>query len=146
LISDDINGNQLISDDNKSPRIRNRNRNTIHDIRNRNPMIDDDNAAGIQAEQNRVLDAAEDAGFQRTNSVRARLIDLFSVHGSEKMLNAIQSCVTHGATNLAYLEAVLRGEPKKVPAQVPAQEYHQRDYSSAQDEAFERMIQLAGEA
>ena len=144
MISDDNNGNQMISDDSKCPRIRNRNRNTIHDIRNRNPvpMIDDDNAAGIQVEQNRILDAAEDAGFQRTNSVRARLIDLYSVHGSEKMLNAIQSCVTHGATNLAYLEAVLKGEPKKVQGQ----DYHQRDYSNAQEEAFERMLKLAGES
>ena len=129
------------SEPNKSLKEKKIKENKIKEIK-RNDFIDDDNAAGILEEQNRILDAAEDAGFQRTNSVRARLIDLYSVHGSEKMLNAIQSCVTHGATNLAYLEAVLKGEPKKVQGQ----DYHQRDYSNAQEEAFERMLKLAGES
>ena len=129
------------SEPNKSLKEKKIKENKIKEIK-RNDFIDDDNAAGILEEQNRILDAAEDAGFQRTNSVRARLIDLYSVHGSEKMLNAIQSCVTHGATNLAYLEAVLTGEPKKVQGQ----DYHQRDYSNAQEEAFERMLKLAGES
>jgi hypothetical protein len=112
--------------------------NKIKEIkRNDFVIIDDDDAAKINAEQNRVLDAAEDAGFQRTNSVRARLIDLFSVHGEDKMLAAIESCVKHGATNLAYLEAVLKGEPKKLPAQ----NYDQRNYSGEDDEAFSRMVE-----
>ena len=105
--------------------------------------LSDNAAAGILEEHNRILDAAEDAGFQRTNSVRAKLIDLYAVHGLEKVLSGIESCVKHGATNLAYLEAVLKGEPKKQKAAVPAQDYHQRDYSTAQDEALERMLRLA---
>jgi hypothetical protein len=105
--------------------------------------LSDNEAAGIAEDHNRVLDAAEDAGFQRSNTVRAKLIDLYAVHGLDKMLSGIESCVKHGATNLAYLEAVLKGEPKKAAAQVPAQDYHQRDYSKEQDEAFERMLKLA---
>ena len=141
--SSDNNCNQLISDDIKSPRIRNRNRNTIIVNRNRNreSFVDDDDAEKITDEQNKVLDAAEDAGFQRTNSVRAKLIDLFAVHGLEKMLSGIESCVKHGAPNLAYLEAVLKGEPKKRKAAVPAQEYEQRDYSGEQDAWTERLME-----
>ena len=108
---------------------------------------DDDNRAReendlirISEEQNRMLDSAEDAGFQRTNTVRAKLIDLYSLHGMEKMMAGINSCVTHGAVNLAYLEAVLRGEPKKTKAKVPAQDYQQRDYSGEDDAALERMM------
>ena len=137
--------NQLISDDSKCPRNRIRNRNTIHDIRNRHrnseTFVDDDEAAKINDEQNRVLDAAEDAGFQRTNSVRAKLLDLFSVHGKDKMLAGIDSCVKHGATNLAYLEAVLKGEPKKLPAQ----NYEQRSYSGYEEEALDRIIGIVND-
>ena len=66
------------------------------------PLIADDEAQGIQLEQNRVLDAAEDAGFQKTNSVRAHLIRLYADYGLARMLEGISSCVTHGAPNLAY--------------------------------------------
>ena len=92
-------------------------------------FIDDDEAHGIQAEQNRVLDAADDAGFSRSNSVRAGLLKLYQVHGLEKMLSAFDACVKHNAPSLAYLEAVLKGEPKKAKAKVNAQEYAQRDYT-----------------
>ena len=80
-----------------------------------------------------MLDAAEDAGFQKSNSVRARLLQLFATHGREKMLTGIDSCVKHGATNLAYLEAVLKGEPKKQKPRVSAQDYSQRDYATDPD-------------
>lgn len=107
-------------------------------------FIDDDNAGAISEEQNRVLDAAEDAGFRMSNDVRAALIALYSVHGLQKILDGLKSCVDHGAPNLAYLKAVLKGEPKKPKetAKLPAQDYHQRDLSNAQDEAFERMMAM----
>ena len=108
---------------------------------------DDDNARARQEDHNRVLDAAEDAGFQRSNTVRARLIDLYSVHGAEKVLAGIESCVQHGAVNLAYLEACMKDTPKKPRAApkeaLPAQEYRQRDYSGEQDAAMERMLDWA---
>ena len=106
----------------------------------RNDFIDDDDAAKLIDEQNRVLDAAEDAGFMKSNTVRAKLIDLFAVHGLDKMLSGIESCAQHGAANLAYLEAVLKGEPKKRKTAVPAQEYEQRDYSGEQDAWTERLM------
>ena len=98
-------------------------------------FIDDDNARAIQTEQNRVLDAAEDAGFLKSNSVRANLLNLYAVHGLEKMLAALESCVKHSAPNIAYLEAVLKGEPKKEKRkpQVSAQDYEQRDYKTDPD-------------
>lgn len=108
-------------------------------------FIDDDNAGAISEEQNRVLDAAEDAGFRMSNDVRAALIALYSVHGLQKILDGLKSCVDHGAPNLAYLKAVLKGEPKKpkdTGPKLPAQDYHQRDLSNAQDEAFERMMAM----
>ena len=150
LISNDINGNQEQSDDSKCPRIRNRNRNTISDNRNRetreddadNQMISDAAAREIQHVHDQVLTAAEDAGFKMSNDVRAALIALYAEHGMEKMLAGLKSCVMHGATNLAYLKAVLKGEPKKpaIAKPVPAQQYTQRDYSGAQEDALRRMI------
>lgn len=100
-------------------------------------FIDDDDARAIQTEQNRVLDAAEDAGFLKSNSVRAKLLNLYAAHGLEKMLSALDSCVKHSAPNIAYLEAVLKGEPKKPkgtqPKTVNAQNYEQRDYKTDPD-------------
>lgn len=106
-----------------------------------NSFIDDDTAQNIQSEQNRVLDAAEDAGFQRTNSVRAQIIQLYAEYGVEKMLYGIDSCVTHGAANLAYLRAVLNGKPKQgKPVKVlPAQDFEQRDYSDVPNQDMQRL-------
>lgn len=144
LQSIDINCNQKQSDDSKCHRIRNRIRNTLSDNRNRNTREDDDGdqmvsdseAREIQQDHDRVLDAAEDAGFKMSNDVRAALIALYADHGLHKVLDGLKACVKHGAPNLAYLEAVLKGEPKKAKGNG----YTQRDLSGAQDEAMARMI------
>ena len=144
LQSIDINCNQKQSDDSKCHRIRNRIRNTLSDNRNRNTREDDDGdqmvsdseAREIQQDHDRVLDAAEDAGFKMSNDVRAALIALYADHGLQKVLDGLKACVKHGAPNLAYLEAVLKGEPKKTKGNG----YTQRDLSGAQDEAMARMI------
>ena len=99
-------------------------------------LINDDNAREIQTEQDRVLDAAEDAGFIRSNSVRARLISLYAEHGLEKVLEGIGSCVKHGAPNLAYLEAVLKGVQKKPKGKT---DFPQRDYSGVDEELIAQM-------
>ena len=121
----DITCNQMISNDIKCPRNRIRNRNTIIDNRNRysetddaadEGFIDDEEARKIQGEHDRVLNAAEDAGFKTSNSVRAKLLKLYAEHGLEKMLSGFDSCVKHGVTNLAYLEACLNGSGQKKPA------------------------------
>lgn len=113
----------------------NNNNNKKEKEKEKENFIDDDNARAIQSEQNRVLDAAEDAGFMKSNSVRAKLLNLYAVHGLEKMLAAFDSCVKHSAPNIAYLEAVLKGEPKKPnkKPQVIAQAYEQRDYATDPD-------------
>ena len=152
LLSDDINGNQQETDDNKNHRIRIRIRNTLSDNRIRYPdaddaddnqMITDESAAQIQGDHDRVLDAAEDAGLKMSNNVRAALIALYAEHGLEKVLEGLRSCSDHGAPNLAYLRAVLRGDGKK-PEQkgktVAAQQYEQNDYTGVQEEAYNRMI------
>ena len=102
----------------------------------------DADAHAIQHDHDRILNAAEDAGFKMSNSVRAALIDLYSEHGLEKMLAAFRSCVEHAAPNLAYLKAVLKGEPKKSPPGkvVSAQQYSQRDYSGEDQAAMRRML------
>ena len=114
---------------------------------NRAREDDDDDLRQIQADHDRVLDAAEDAGFIMSNDVRATLISLYADYGLQKVLDGLRSCVEHGAPNLAYLKAVLRGEPRKPPGKtVPAQQYGQRDYSSEQDEAMARMLSMMGGA
>lgn len=99
-------------------------------------FIGDEAAAEIQHEHDRVFTAAEDAGFKMSNTVRARLIALYADHGLEKMLAGFNECASHGAPNIAYLEAVLKGAGKKKPQMkvLPAQDFPQRDYSGVQDE------------
>lgn len=148
MISTDNNCYQEESTDNKCPRIRNTYsnndiRNTITDTARacaRVTAAADDDVNRINREHIRLLDAAENAGFQKSNSVRERLIALYADHGLEKMLAGIASCVQHGVSNLAYLEGCLSDRPKKKD-KVPAQDYAQRDYSGEQDAAMERLMQ-----
>ena len=94
LQSNDISGDQFPSDDGKCARIRNRIRNTLSDNRNRNtrdeddedPLMEDEDAHQIQHDHDRVLDAAEDAGFRMSNNVRASLIALYAEHGLDRVL------------------------------------------------------------
>lgn len=136
---------QMQSSESNCSRIRIRNRNTLFDNRNRNTeadedadngFMDDDEARKIQDEHNRVFDAAEDAGFKISNSVRAKLLKLYADYGFEKMLAGFDSCVKHGACNLAYLEACMKGGGQKKPTvkALPAQDFTQRDYSGVPDE------------
>ena len=84
-----------------------------------------------------------DAGFKMSNDVRATLIALYADHGLQKLLDGMKSCVDHGAPNLAYLKAVLKGEPRKERSPgkaVSAQQYMQRDYSGEQEAAMRRML------
>ena len=106
-------------------------------------FIPDDEANVIQCDHNRVLDAAEDAGFVMSNDVRANLINLYSEYGLQKVLDGFKACVDHGALNLAYLRAVLKGEPRKQTGRIlPVQDFRQRDYSGVEDE---QMSSLARE-
>lgn len=99
-------------------------------------FIADEDAKKIQTDHNRVFDAAEDAGFKVSNSVRAKLLKLYADYGLEKMLAGFESCVTHGVSNLAYLEACLKGggQKKQTVKALPAQDFTQRDYSGVPDE------------
>ena len=132
--------NQLISDDSKCPR------NPIQSNPNPNPnpypnpMMEDDEAVKIQKDHNRILDAAQDAGFKSSPAERAGLLNLYAVHGLEKMISGIGECVKHSAPNLAYLEAVLKGSPKKKSSATDIHGYSQRDYSNEQAEAIKRMM------
>ena len=135
-----INCNQMQSDDSKRPR----NRYTNNDNRYSLSLIGDEEAAEINAEHDKVLQAAENAGFARNDATRAKLLDLYSVHGYQKMIAGFESCVEHGVSNIAYLAAVLKGEPKKATGKtVPAQNYTQRDYSGEQADAMQRMLKGA---
>ena len=100
-----------------------------------NEWISDDDARKLQQEQDEVLTAAENAGFDRTNLVRGKLLSMFAEHGREKMLFAIEESATHGAANLAYLSAVLSGKGGKKKGG-----YEQRDYSGEQAAAVARMM------
>lgn len=97
-------------------------------------FLDDADAFEIQREQDRIMDAAEDAGFKMSNTVRAKLIALYADYGLDKMLSGFMECATHGAPNIAYLEAVLKGTGKKPVKVLPVHDFPQRDYSSVDDE------------
>ena len=103
-------------------------------------FIDAADAQEILKDHDRVLDAAEDAGFKMTNNVRASLIALYAENGLEKVLAGLRSCSEHGAVNLAYLRACMKDEPRPMKANVPAQAYTQRDYDGEQKDAMMRML------
>ena len=110
------------------------------------PEVDfilDNEAASIQKEHNSILDAALNAGFKNTPAERAGLLNLYAEHGLDKMLAAINECVRHSASNLAYLEAVLKGTPKKKNTDArDIHGYEQRDYSDEQNKAIERLMKM----
>lgn len=136
----EITCNQMQSDSGKCHR--NRIRNTNNDNHYSESFIGGEEAAEINAEHDKLLQAAENAGFARNDATRAKLLDLYSVHGLQKMLDGMNSCVEHGVSNIAYLAAVLKGNPKKKKPKgnVPAQNYTQRDYSGEQADAIKRML------
>lgn len=104
-------------------------------------------AAAIMLDHDKVISAAENAGFARNDATRMILIDLYAQHGLDKVLGAIQECVKYGVSTPAYLEGVLKGAPKKngKGRALPAQKYTQRGYSGETEEAMERMIRMAEE-
>lgn len=104
--------------------------------------LSDDDSAVILRDHDEVISAAENAGFPRNDATRAKLVDLYSQYGLEKMLVGIGECVNYGVSTIAYLSAVLAGKPKKAaPANTnPATDYHQRDYYGEQDDAFDLMM------
>ena len=103
-------------------------------------FLSDDEAAEIQGDHDKILDAAQNAGFKGSPSERAGLLNLYAMYGTEKVLAGIQECVTHAAPNLAYLTAVLKGTGKKKADARDPHGYEQRDYSGAQAEAIKRMM------
>lgn len=90
-----------------------------------------------QEEQNQVLDAAYRAGMGNNESERFKLIDLYTQYGVEKVIAGIDECVTHSATTIAYLKAVLENKPKKEKQDgkvLNAQKFSQRDWSANTDD------------
>ena len=121
----------------------NNNKETMEKGNNLLPLMGDDEAQQIQGDHDRVLNAAEDAGFKMSNDVRANLINLYAEHGLQKTLDGLKACSEHGALNLAYLRAVLKGGAKVTKGRViQAQDFQQRDYSGVEDEI---MANLAAE-
>lgn len=139
-IANDSKGWQKVANDSKKVNNdKNINSKTNIDSDNKS-FLGDDEAAEIQHDHDRVLTAAEDAGFKMSNTVRSRLISLFADYGLQKVLSGLMECANHGAPNLAYLEAVLKGSRKPQMKVLPTQQYSQRDYSNEQEEAMLRMI------
>ncbi len=104
------------------------------------PFLPDTEAAGIQSGHDRVLEAAQNAGFKSSPAERAGLLSLCAEYGPDRTISGIGECVRHAAPTLAYLEAVLKGTGKKTP-QIPGS-YQQRDYSSEQEAAMDRMMAM----
>ena len=130
--------NQLVSDGNQTKAYKEKERKEKKSNEKESSFLDDDEAAGISADHDRILNAAEDAGFKMSNDVRASLIALFADYGLQKVLDGLRSCSEHGAPNLAYLRACMKDNPK--PGKLKSQQYEQRDYEDEQAEAMRRMI------
>lgn len=78
---------------------------------------DDDDIARTQAEHDELFTAAERAGFPATAATMDALVDLYSQHGKQAVLDGIASCVEHSAPKLAYLRACLApSKPKSAQA------------------------------
>ncbi len=103
-------------------------------------FLPDTEAAEIQHGHDRVLEAAQNAGFKSSPAERAGLLRLCAEYGPDKTVSGIGECVRHAAPTLAYLEAVLKGTGKKNPRS--PNNYQQRDYTSEQDAAMERMMTM----
>ncbi len=106
------------------------------------PFLPDGEAEGIQDGHNRVLEAAQDAGFKSSPAERAGLLRLCADYGPDRTVQGIGECVRHSAPTLAYLEAVLKGTGKKKPPSADSPAYRQRDYTGEQDTAMTRMMTL----
>ena len=134
MISSDIKSHQMMSNDDNKNKNKNKKENKNQNKESESDFIADDAAVGIQKDHDRILDAAQDAGFKGSNSERAGLLNLYAEYGLEKVLAGINECVTHSAPNLAYLTAVLKGTGKK------AGSFDQRDYTAEQQAAMDRMM------
>ena len=140
LQSNDSNCNQMLSNE-AIGNNKNKNKNENKNKESESEFILDEEAVRIQNDHNTILDAAQNAGFKSSPAERAGLLNLYAAHGLDKMLNAINECVKHSAPNLAYLEAVLKGTPKKKGDAKDVHGYEQRDYSGEQAEALKRMME-----
>ena len=118
---------------------KNNNDNKKNNENNFLPFLGEEEAAGIQADHDHVLDAAKNAGFKCSPSECAGLLNLYAAYGLEKVVSGIDECVKHSATNLAYLDAVIKGKGKKTSA-TDVHGYEQRDYSGEQEAAMRRMM------
>lgn len=106
------------------------------------PFLPDGEAQNIQSGHDRVLDAAQNAGFKSTPAEQAGLLNLCAAYGPDRTVAGIGECVKHSAPNLAYLEAVLKGTQKKRQNPKDIHAYSQRDYSGEQQAAMERMMTM----
>ena len=109
---------------------------------------DDAEAFRIQADHDRIMEAAENAGFPKSNTVRAKLLEAYAAHGMDKVLRAIEECATHSAASIAYLQAVLNGKPKQAKPTGKtnqATQYSQRDYSGSDENIDDVLNMLAAQ-
>ena len=134
MLANDSNCKQTKANESNCP---NKNKNIEKEQELESEFISDSDAVQIQKDHDRVLTAAEDAGFKMSNDVRASLIALYADSGLEKVLEGIKSCSEHGAVNLAYLRACMNGNPKPKGKVIPAQDFPQRDYSEVDSQMMD---------
>ena len=132
--------NQLIANDSKCPRNPIQSE-SLSESLSESELITANEARKIQLDHDTLIGAAENAGFKMSNDVSSELIALYALHGMQKVMDGLKSCVEHGVPTLAYLKACLTGKPKKANGKtVNAQQYSQREYEDEQAEAMRRMI------
>lgn len=112
--------------------------NIIDNIR---PMVRDDELRIHQDDHDQIFELWTKCGFTLTERVMDQLVDMYSVHGVEKVVESIKA--TGDASPRApmqYLQTVIAGNRKKEPVQsyaggktVYAQQFTQREYTHEAD-------------
>lgn len=70
--------------------------------------MDDSEAERMQEEQNEILDSAKQAGFPTSQKAIGTLIRLYTDHGKEALLFAIDECVKYNKLSFAYMEKICK--------------------------------------
>jgi DNA-binding transcriptional ArsR family regulator len=95
-------------------------------------LMTKEEAARISREQNDVLDAAEDAGFPKTNAIYNQIIDLYAEYGRDAVLDGIGACVSNNVIKTSYLRACCKRMKQR--AVQPEQPSHpKRDSTGHED-------------
>lgn len=77
--------------------------------------IDEEFFHGIQRDHDALFQAAENAGFGKTETERTKIVELYEQFGKGRCLEAIDACATYGKPSVAYMRGVLTKSGSQKP-------------------------------